>query len=122
MGEAKKRYESRMARHKRVRKNVSGTPERPRLAVFRSGKHLYAQIVDDVSGRSLAAVSTLTKGVRDELKGKKKAEASVVIGKKIGEIAKEKGISRVTFDRGGFLYHGRVKAFADGAREAGLEF
>jgi large subunit ribosomal protein L18 len=122
MSESKNRLESRRARHERVRKRVIGTPARPRLAVFRSAKHMYAQIVDDTSGRSLVAVSTLTKGVRDEVKGKKKSEASVVIGKRIAELAKEKGIARVTFDRGGFLYHGRVKAVADGAREAGLDF
>jgi len=119
---AKRRRESRVARHARVRKTVVGTPDRPRLAVFRSGKHFYAQIVDDVAGRSLATVSTLTKGVRDEVKGKKKTEASAVVGKKIAEVAKEKGIGAVRFDRGGFLYHGRVKAFADSAREGGLEF
>lgn len=83
---------------------------------------MYAQLVDDVSGRSLLALSTVTKTVRAELEGKKKSEASTIVGKKIAELAKEKGISRVTFDRGGFLYHGRIKAFADGAREGGLEF
>lgn len=119
---AKERREARRARHQRVRKVVAGTAERPRLAVFRSSKHIYAQIVDDVAGRSLAAVSTLSKGVRDEVAKKKKSEAARVVGQKIAEAAKEKGITTVRFDRGGFLYHGRIKEVAEGAREGGLEF
>jgi large subunit ribosomal protein L18 len=122
MDVARERLEARRARHQRVRKVVAGTADRPRLAVFRSSKHIYAQIVDDTSGRSLAAVSTLTKGVRDEVLKKKKSEAARVVGKKIAEAAKEKGITTVRFDRGGFLYHGRIKEVAEGAREGGLEF
>ena len=102
---AKRRRESRVARHARVRKTVVGTPDRPRLAVFRSGKHFYAQIVDDVAGRSLATVSTLTKGVRDEVKGKKKTEASAVVGKKIAEVAKEKKTIAQLPDTRGALAH-----------------
>ena len=122
MSEAQARRRARLGRHRRIRKIVHGTAERPRLCVFRSGKHIYAQIVDDVSGRSLGSVSTLSKVIRDEIRGMKKTDASRAVGKKIAEVAKEKGVSQVRFDRGGFLYHGRIKAVADGAREGGLEF
>jgi large subunit ribosomal protein L18 len=106
----------RQLRHMRVRKKVAGTAERPRLVVFRSDKHIYAQLVDDDAGRTIATVSTLKVG-----SGKKSEKASEV-GKQVAEIAKDKGITRVVFDRGGYKYHGRVKAVADGAREGGLEF
>jgi large subunit ribosomal protein L18 len=106
----------------RIRKRISGTSERPRLSVFRSNVHIYAQVVDDVQGKTLAAASTLSK----ELKGKgseldKTAEAKAV-GKLIGELCKKKGIEKVVFDRNGYIYHGRIKALADAAREAGLSF
>jgi len=111
----KSRPEKRYRRHLRVRKRVSGTAERPRLVVFRSLKHIYAQIVDDVAGRTIL---TVTDG---GLEGRK-SEKSLEVGKLIATRAKEAGISRVVFDRAGYQYHGRVKAVADGAREGGLEF
>jgi large subunit ribosomal protein L18 len=104
--------------HKRIRKKIHGTPERPRLAVFRSLKHIYAQVIDDRAGRTLAAASSGEKG---SPKGGNVAGAKE-IGRQVAERAKEKGITKVVFDRGGYLYHGRVKALADAAREAGLEF
>ncbi len=104
-------------RHRRVRKKVVGSPERPRLAVFRSNRHIYAQVIDDVAGRTLAAASSL---VVDN-GGDQKATAKAV-GAAVAEKAKAAGITRVMFDRGGFRYHGRVQALADGAREGGLEF
>ena len=111
------RERTRIRRHRRVRKRVSGTAERPRLVVHRSLKNIQAQIVDDASRRTLFGVSSLAL----ELDGAKMDQARQT-GRKIAEIAKEKGIRRVVFDRGGYLYHGRVKALAEGAREAGLEF
>ncbi len=122
MDKAKRRVESRLARHRRVRKSVRGDATRPRLAVFRSDKHVYAQLVDDVSGQSLCTVSTLSKGVREAVADKSKSEASKIVGQKIAELAREKGVTRVHFDRGGFVYHGRIRAVAEGAREGGLEF
>jgi len=108
---------NRLKRHKRVRVNVSGTPDRPRLAVFRSTNHVYAQLIDDAAARTLAAASTV------ELKAKKNGmEEAAKVGKAIAAKAKAAGVSSVVFDRGGFLYHGRIKALADAAREAGLEF
>src|SRR5918999_5661325 len=103
-------------RHLRVRKKVSGTAERPRLVVFRSDKHIYAQLVDDVAGRTIATVSSLKVG------DGKKSDKAAEVGKQVAVLAKDKGITRVVFDRGGYKYHGRVKAVADGAREGGLEF
>ena len=112
---------ARQKRIKRIRKKISGTPERPRLRVFKSAKHIYAQIIDDMAGHTLLSVSTLNEAVKGaEVKGKK-AQAHEV-GKTIASMAKEKGISSVIFDRGGYIYHGRVKALSDGAREGGLEF
>ncbi len=108
---------NRMRRHKRVRVRMSGTAARPRLAVFRSLNHLYVQVIDDVAGRTLASASTVGKKGTD-----KGMDEAVRIGKAIAEKAKAAGISQVVFDRGGFLYHGRIKALADAAREAGLEF
>lgn len=108
---------NRLKRHRRVRVKISGTPERPRLAVFRSLNHLYAQVIDDQDGRTLAAAST----VALKTKGNGMDEAASV-GKAIADKAKAAGVKQVVFDRGGFLYHGRIKALADAAREAGLEF
>jgi large subunit ribosomal protein L18 len=105
--------------HKRIRKKINGTPERPRLAVFRSVKHIYAQIIDDRAGRTLAAASSNEKGA--EFDGGNVAGAKEV-GRRVAERAKAAGINSVVFDRGGYLYHGRVKALADAAREGGLEF
>ncbi len=104
-------------RHRRVRKKVIGSADRPRLAVYRSNRHIYAQVIDDVAGRTLAASSTLVVEGADDPKAKAKA-----VGAQVAEKAKAAGVSRVAFDRGGFRYHGRVQALADGAREAGLEF
>ena len=117
------RSEARLRRKKRVRKKVKGIPERPRLSVFKSARHIYAQIIDDSSAKTLLTVSSLTKDIRPQIgnKGRNK-EGAVVIGKVIAERALEKGIKRVIFDRNGFLYHGRVKALADAARAGGLEF
>lgn len=112
----------RQRRHARVRKNLSGTAETPRLNVYRSLNHIYVQLIDDVKGVTLASASTMEKGVREEIAGKTKTEAAKLVGVKVGERAKEKGIEAVVFDRGGYLYTGRVKAVADGAREAGLKF
>ncbi len=111
--------EIRVRIHKRIRKKVNGTPERPRLAVFRSLKHIYAQVIDDHAGRTVAAASSNDKGV--EFDGGNVAGAKEV-GRLVAERAKAKGVTSVVFDRGGYLYHGRVKALADAAREAGLEF
>lgn len=112
----------RQRRHRRVRQRVHGTPERPRLSVFRSLAHIYAQVVDDTTGRTLAAASTLDPEIRGEVRGKRKGEASRLVGLLVARRAQAKGIRRVVFDRGGYLYHGRVRALAEGAREGGLEF
>ena len=106
----------------RVRKKISGDQERPRLSVFRSSKHIYAQIVDDTKGGTLAHASTLSKELKGKLDGKNKTDEAKAVGKLLGEIAKLKGITKVAFDRNGFIYHGRIKALADAAREAGLQF
>lgn len=111
--------EARLRRHRRVRGKISGTAERPRLDVFRSSKHIYAQIIDDVAGVTLVSASSMEKGF-EGFGGN--IEAAGKVGKMIAEKALEKGIKTVVFDRGGFVYHGRVKALAEGAREGGLEF
>ncbi len=109
----------RIKRRRRVRKKILGTPGKPRLAVFRSNRHIYAQLIDDTTGRTLASASSVESGVRAEGTVPKVAGA---VGQLVAERAIEKGINQVVFDRGGFLYHGRVKSLADGAREGGLEF
>lgn len=111
---------ARLRRHRRVRKRVLGSQERPRLVVFRSARHIYAQIIDDISGRTLAGASTLDAALRGQ-DGNKTAAASRV-GALVAERAKAAGIAAVVFDRGGYIYHGRVAALADGAREGGLQF
>jgi large subunit ribosomal protein L18 len=111
---------SRYRRHLRVRKKVQGTPERPRLVVFRSSKHIYAQLVDDQRGVTIAGAADSSEGVQVE--GKGKVARSFALGRLMAAKAKEKGIAKVVFDRGGYQYHGRVKAVADGARKGGLEF
>jgi large subunit ribosomal protein L18 len=116
------REAQRQKRHQRVRKRVTGTSERPRLNIFRSSKHIHAQIVDDVGGRTLVAASSLVKELRAQLKKGGDKAAARAVGQLIGQRAKAKGITRVVFDRGGYLYHGRVKELADGARAAGLQF
>lgn len=108
--------------HRRVRRRVAGTSERPRLAVFRSLQHIYAQVIDDRSGRTLAAASTLEKELRQQAGGRPNVAAARLVGRTIAERARKAGIGRVVFDRGGYKYHGRVKALADAAREAGLQF
>ena len=118
--EKQKKRLARLARHRRVRKKVAGTPERPRLCVFRSSRHIYAQIIDDVRGTTLASASTVSKAFREALpEGDKKAAARWV-GEAVAREALEKGIRHVVFDRGGYKFHGRVKALAEAAREAGL--
>lgn len=113
---------ARNRRKKHIKKKVKGTPERPRLVVYRSLNHIYAQIVDDLSGRTLVAASTLTKDIAEELSNaKSKCEKSKAVGKWLAHAAKKKKISRIVFDRGGYLYHGRIKALAEGVREGGIE-
>ena len=106
----------------RIRGKLEGGPERPRLAVHRSAKHIYAQLVDDRAGRTLVSASTMTPDLKDVLKGLKKTEKSQKVGAKLAELANQKGIKKVVFDRRGYPYHGRVAALAKGAREGGLEF
>jgi large subunit ribosomal protein L18 len=112
----------RKRKHKRVRKKISGTKERPRLNVFRSLKHIYAQIIDDTTGNTLVSASTLDEALKGKLKFGGNKEAAKEVGLLLGRKALDKGIKRVVFDRGGYLYHGRVKELAEAAREAGLEF
>lgn len=116
------RSEARIRRHKRVRKHLAGTSQRPRLSVFRSLAGIYAQVIDDLAGNTLASASTLDQDLRAQMSGLKKTEQAKLVGKKVAERAVSKGIKAVVFDRGGFKYTGRVKALADGAREGGLEF
>jgi large subunit ribosomal protein L18 len=113
---------ARLKRRQRIRRKISGSEARPRLSVFRSTRHIYAQIVDDGKGQTLVAASTLSGELKDKLSGLKKADAAKEVGKLLAAKAREKGISQVVFDRNGFIYHGRVKAVADSCRENGLEF
>ncbi|OPJ54879.1 50S ribosomal protein L18 [Alkalithermobacter paradoxus] len=114
--------ETRLKRHRRVRKKVSGTAERPRLNVFRSNSNIYAQIIDDVNRTTLVAASSLESEIKDQVKATGNKEAAKLVGKLVAKKALEKGIDKVIFDRGGYLYHGRVKELAEGAREGGLNF
>ncbi|MCM1185037.1 MAG: 50S ribosomal protein L18 [Lachnoclostridium sp.] len=116
------RQKVRVKKHMRIRNRFSGTAERPRLAVFRSNNHMYAQIIDDTVGNTLVAASTLEKDIKAELEKTNNVEAAAYLGTVIAKRAMEKGIKEVVFDRGGFLYHGKIAALADAAREAGLEF
>lgn len=109
-------------RHQRIRRKVNGTPDRPRLAVFRSNRHIYAQVIDDIAQHTLAAASTLDPELKDQLDATATCEASAAVGKLVAQRAQAKGIEQVVFDRGGNLYHGRVKALAEAARETGLNF
>jgi large subunit ribosomal protein L18 len=118
----KDRNESRRRRHLRIRRTVRGDGARPRLSVFRSLAHIYAQVIDDGSQRTLAAASSLDPEIRADADKAKKAEAGRLVGRLIAKRAQAQGVRRVVFDRGGYLYHGRVKALAEGAREGGLEF
>ena len=114
--------EARVRRHVRVREKIGGTSSRPRLSVFRSLNHIYAQVIDDVQGQTLAAASTLDADVKKDTKGKKKSAEAAMVGTLIAKRAKDKGIAQVAFDRGGFRYQGRVKALAEAARKGGLKF
>ena len=118
---AKNGNDSRKRRHRRIRMKISGTAQRPRLNVFRSLHHIYAQVIDDVAGNTLVAASTVDKEVAAQLAGKKKQEQAALVGKIVAQRALDAGIQEVVFDRGGYLYHGRIKALADGAREGGLK-
>ena len=118
----KSRTEDREKKHMKLRNRFKGTAERPRLAVYRSNMHMYAQIIDDDTHTTLVSASTVQKDVKAELEKTNDVAAAAYLGKVIAERAKEKGISTVVFDRGGYIYHGKVKALADAAREAGLEF
>jgi len=113
---------ARLKRRRRIRKKISGSAARPRLSVFRSVRHIYAQIIDDSQGQTLVAASTLSGQLKGKLSGLKKTDAAREVGKLLAAKAREKGISQVVFDRNGFLYHGRVKAVAESCRENGLEF
>jgi large subunit ribosomal protein L18 len=121
----KKTHTPRAARHRRharVRESLSGTPERPRLNIFRSLNHIYAQIIDDTVGRTLVSATDVETEIKSKKDGKKKSEVAGLVGEALAKKAKEKGIESVVFDRGGFKYHGRVKAFAEAARKGGLTF
>ena len=118
----KSKSEIRVKKHKRMRNNLSGTAARPRLAVFRSNNHIYAQIIDDTVGNTLASASTLDKEVKAEVEKTNNVDAAAHVGTAIAKKALDKGITTVVFDRGGFIYQGKIKALADAAREAGLEF
>ena len=118
----KSKVELRTKKHMRIRNRVNGTAERPRLAVFRSNNHMYAQIIDDTVGNTLVSASTVEKEVKAELNKTNDVEAAAYVGKVIAKRAMEKGITEVVFDRGGFLYHGKIEALAEAAREAGLVF
>jgi large subunit ribosomal protein L18 len=118
----KSKVEARKVRHRSARKRIEGTPERPRLVVFRSARHIYAQIVDDIGRKTLVAASDLGEGGKQAAEGGKKKEKAKAVGAAVAKKLLEKGIKRVVFDRAGYKYHGRVSAVAEGAREAGLEF
>ncbi len=122
MGKWEQKAESNARRRRHVRKTVTGTPERPRLSVFRSVRHIAVQVIDDIAGRTLASASTLAKAVREKIPNGGDVKAAAAVGKMIAEEAKKKGITAVVFDRGAYRYHGRVKALADAARKAGLKF
>ena len=119
---SKKTIKIRAKREKRVRGKIAGTQEKPRLSVFRSDRHIYAQAINDVQGTTLATASTLSKDLTQKIKGKKKIEIAKEVGKLIATRLQTLGVDKIVFDRGRFLYHGRVKALADGARENGLKF
>jgi large subunit ribosomal protein L18 len=122
MAKKKTRSVARVRRHRRIRKHIAGTPEKPRLNVFRSLTDIYAQVIDDEAGNTLVSASTIDNELRSKMKGLNKTEQAKLVGKAVSERAKEKGIETVVFDRGGYRYIGRVKALADGAREGGLQF
>lgn len=112
----------RKKRHMRLRNKISGSAERPRLNVYRSSSHIYAQVIDDTKGITLVSASSMEEAIKEQVKSTGSKEAAALVGKMVGDRAKEKGIESITFDRGGYIYHGRVKALAEGVREAGLKF
>lgn len=116
------RTKVRVKKHRRIRNNIIGTSERPRLVVFRSDKHMYAQVIDDLTGHTLAAASTVEKDINSSLEKTNNVKAAVLVGETVAKRAVEKGVKEVIFDRGGYIYQGKVKALADSAREAGLKF
>lgn len=116
------RNKNRQKRHYKMRNKIQGTPERPRLNVFRSSSNIFVQVIDDTKGLTIAAASTLDKDIKEKVNGLNKTEAAKIVGQEIAKKSIEKGIEAVVFDRGGYLYHGRVKSLADGARESGLKF
>lgn len=116
------RSEVRAKKHLKIRRKLHGTAQRPRLAVFRSDKHIYAQIIDDIKGATLVSASTLDKDIAKQLEKTNNVEAAKVVGEVVAKRALDKGVSEVVFDRGGYVYHGKIKALADAAREAGLQF
>jgi large subunit ribosomal protein L18 len=118
----RERRENRRERHKRVRKKLNGTGERPRLAVFKSSKHIYVQLIDDEKAHTIMSASTLAPGFKQKMASTGNISAAKLVGQLFAERALEKGIEKVIFDRGGFIYHGRIKALAESAREAGLKF
>jgi large subunit ribosomal protein L18 len=122
MNHQKAKHKRQLRRRNHVRRRVVGTAERPRLTVFRSSKHIYAQLIDDLNGVTLAAASSLVEDVKKAVPYGGNVKAAVSVGKKIAEVAKERGIAKAAFDRGHYRYHGRVKALADAAREGGLDF
>ena len=122
MGSVDLRRRARIKRKKRVRKKIQGTSDRPRLSVFRSAQHIYAQVIDDTQGNTIASVSSMEKVVKDHPKFENKIQKAVFLGKLIGERALEKGFTKIVFDKNGYIYHGRVKAVSEGARQAGLIF
>lgn len=122
MAKTSKKYVARLRRHRRIRAHLSGTAERPRLNVFRSSEHIYAQVIDDQAGHTLVSASTIDGELRKQCADLNKTEAARVVGKALAARAKQAGITTVVFDRGGWKYQGRVKALAEGAREGGLEF
>lgn len=122
MLKANDKNKNRVERHKRVRKKISGTPEKPRLNVYKSNSNIYAQIIDDTEGKTLVQASSIDKELKETLKNGGNMEAAKAVGSLIGKRAKEKGIEKVVFDRSGYLYHGKIKELGDAAREAGLEF
>ena len=122
MDQQKTKHRRQLRRRRHVRRNITGTPERPRLSVFRSSKHIYAQLIDDLTGVTLAAASSASPEVKSGVAYGGNVKAAVAVGKKLAETAKTKGINKAAFDRGHYRYHGRIKALADAAREGGLQF
>lgn len=117
-----RKYELRARRKRRIRRVIRGTPDRPRVSFYKSLKYLYTQVIDDMAGRTLLSLSTLSKELREKLKSKKNIEAAKALGERLGELLKEHGINKVVLDRSGYKYHGRLKSFADAVRSKGIEF